>query len=852
MYTFHDTHPRDVPPSSNLPVEALTVDGITIERVIPEFQTLQVTGREILANTVATLKVGSQDGSRLQQSSKPERTITVKYQINAPDPQRFREIYYQLNQILGGQDKKISFADDPDKYFVGTLTDADTPDGGRLSIVSSFTFTCFDPYAYAQSEDKFTFSDNLRIKQFNFDLDNNFGHKVFKGYTVGDGATQPPSFFKQELTQLEYSRLNAKDGAMVSSESISDLKVDLQNFKNGYNSSGALDSAKIEDDVLKLSGWHADNSSTWRKYAYIIVTSENIDKEFARQQVELVDRPDVQKAKPEIVNSGKSGFVGEIPYTEDMGNQNLRIIFRYTDDPEGNGNYTDWSTLIYPNNLYKYQAPHLLVKLDLVKAVEQVDPGFWGKYNIVGIVERLNWLKENIKSASFKFFAYGASDDGSNYVGMQVWKPAKGWGDTLSHSQDRPAQLETAYKDATSLFEHVDSDGCIYIDLYSKVSNGASNVFLDYLQGSLLITLPTSNALDVVNKGTQPVPIRFELTNHGENGYLSISNQKQAYLFGNPSSPDGVNVKKSEMIVTTNQNNDNGLKQWTINEGVLNEWNANPAQQGRFDDPSVIRERRWRLRNMLPYKEGWGTGAGGDGSGWHGPSASITFPTGKNIKNFTARFYTQFLFGTMRAHGLQQFNIWSTGRELIASVQLWKWFDGHASVKVRIGNHWAYVDEYNPRWDNLFGQVVIQRSGNNYTVTIENVEGSGPKTKQAISYTDAESAAKLAGGMTYWKAINGPSSNLAMNNDLYDFWIRKDLAESYVDIPNLLKEGDKLNVNMDQYKVTTDLNGASALKYQDIGSRPILAYPGHNLITFNYSAFADRPDVMAYIRRKYL
>ena len=147
MYTFHDTHPRDVPPSSNLPVEALTVDGITIERVIPEFQTLQVTGREILANTVATLKVGSQDGSRLQQSSKPERTITVKYQINAPDPQRFREIYYQLNQILGGQDKKISFADDPDKYFVGTLTDADTPDGGRLSIVSSFTFTCFDPYA---------------------------------------------------------------------------------------------------------------------------------------------------------------------------------------------------------------------------------------------------------------------------------------------------------------------------------------------------------------------------------------------------------------------------------------------------------------------------------------------------------------------------------------------------------------------------------------------------------------------------------------------------------------------------------------------------------------------------------
>ena len=134
MYTFYDTHPKDVPTTGTLPVEALTVDGITIERVIPEYQTLQVTGREILANTVTSLKVGSQDGSRLRQSSKPERTITVKYQINAPNQQRFREIYYQLNQILGGQDKKISFADDPDKYFIGTLTDTDTPEGGRLAV----------------------------------------------------------------------------------------------------------------------------------------------------------------------------------------------------------------------------------------------------------------------------------------------------------------------------------------------------------------------------------------------------------------------------------------------------------------------------------------------------------------------------------------------------------------------------------------------------------------------------------------------------------------------------------------------------------------------------------------------
>lgn len=852
MYEFHDTQPRDMPSNDSLPIEAMTIDGVTIEQLIPEYRTLKVTGRELLGNTLTKLKVGSQDGERLQKRSRPVRTITVRYQVTATSPQRFREIYYQLNEILNGETKKISFADDPDKYFIGTLSDVDTPEGGKLSVVSSFTFTCFDPYAYAQEEDKFTFSDKLRTKQFDFDLSGNSKHAVYKGYTVGDGSSQAPSYYKQELTQLEYSRLSAYDGALVSSDVLSDFKTNIQNFKSGFNSLGALDSAKIEDGMLKLSGWYADNSSAWRKYAYIIVTLEDWDGEFARQKVELQDRPDVHNFKPEIVGSGKSGFVGEVPYTEDMGNKNLRVIFRYTDDPAGNGNYSDWSTIIYPQNLYKYQAPHLLIKFDLVAAMEQLEPGFWGKYNIVGIVERVNWLKENIKSASFKCFAYGVYDGRSNYVGMQVWKPNGSWDSTLAHSQDHPAQLEAVYKDATSLFEHVDANGCLYVDLYSKVSQAESNILLDYLQGSMLVTLPVSNALNIINKGTQPVPVRFELTNHGDNGYLSISNQKQAYLFGNPSSPDGAKSQKSEMIVTTDQNNDHGLRQWTINDGVLNDWNANPAQQGRFEDPSVIRENRWRLRNALPYKDGWGTGAGGDGAGWHGPSASIAFPTGKNIKNFTARFYTQFLFGTMRAHGLQQFNIWSTGRELIASVQLWKWFDGHASVKVRIGNHWAYIDEYNPRWDNLFGQVVIQRSGNTYTVIIENVEGSGPKTKQVISYTDAESASKLAGGMTYWKAMNGADSGLVMNNDLYDFWIRKDNVEVYTDIPNLLKEGDKLNVNMDQYKVTTTLNGASALKYQDIGSRPIIAYPGNNIITFNYSAFADRPDVAAYIRRKYL
>ena len=115
--------------------EAVTVDGVTLDQAIPEFTTLQVTGRELVGYNVTTVTVGNQDGSTLQKKRREERKITVKYQIDAETPQRFREIYYKLNQILSGENKKISFAVDPDKYIVGTLTSADTPEGGYLSVI---------------------------------------------------------------------------------------------------------------------------------------------------------------------------------------------------------------------------------------------------------------------------------------------------------------------------------------------------------------------------------------------------------------------------------------------------------------------------------------------------------------------------------------------------------------------------------------------------------------------------------------------------------------------------------------------------------------------------------------------
>ena len=59
----------------------------------------------------------------------------------------------------------------------------------------------------------------------------------------------------------------------------------------------------------------------------------------------LSPRPDVAKAFPDIPGAGQSGFTAKFNYTADMAGKKLRVYFRYTDDPAGNGNATDYVSL---------------------------------------------------------------------------------------------------------------------------------------------------------------------------------------------------------------------------------------------------------------------------------------------------------------------------------------------------------------------------------------------------------------------------------------------------------------------------------------------------------------------------
>ena len=102
---------------------------------------------------------------------------------------------------------------------------------------------------------------------------------------------------------------------------------------------GYLDSVAFDGDQVAVSGWFGTDQAKDKPYHYVILTADG--HELARQKVELTDRPDVHTAYPDI--DAKCGFTAKFAYTKEMANKKVTVYFRYTDDPEGNGNAADFT-----------------------------------------------------------------------------------------------------------------------------------------------------------------------------------------------------------------------------------------------------------------------------------------------------------------------------------------------------------------------------------------------------------------------------------------------------------------------------------------------------------------------------
>lgn len=150
LYSFTDT--VQVPGDAPLPSEALCYDGVWLDEDIPLFRTLYVSGRESFSADISETPLESLDGSVFLRRRLLPRTITVGYQITAPTAEAYMQAYNRLCRRMSGVQVQAIFADEPDKYFVGTCRSAGTPEPGRLSVKAEMEIYCADPCKYALEE----------------------------------------------------------------------------------------------------------------------------------------------------------------------------------------------------------------------------------------------------------------------------------------------------------------------------------------------------------------------------------------------------------------------------------------------------------------------------------------------------------------------------------------------------------------------------------------------------------------------------------------------------------------------------------------------------------------------------
>lgn len=162
LYKFIDT--TEYQDEIILPSEAMNFNSVFLEQEVEGYRTLYVSGRESLAPELNFYDSGVKHGKKVKSRTFSERTITVGYQLMSPTAFDFRQAYNKMAQILNVSSAKMIFSDEPDKYFIGTLTSMGEIDPGKLCITGELEFTCPNPFKYSREEKVYKLSGLSKIR----------------------------------------------------------------------------------------------------------------------------------------------------------------------------------------------------------------------------------------------------------------------------------------------------------------------------------------------------------------------------------------------------------------------------------------------------------------------------------------------------------------------------------------------------------------------------------------------------------------------------------------------------------------------------------------------------------------
>ncbi|MEY8295180.1 mucin-binding protein [Limosilactobacillus caviae] len=151
------------------------------------------------------------------------------------------------------------------------------------------------------------------------------GHSRFN-FDFGSLNLQPGHTYSLVSRYSADGNGNGNDGAHTDSW----MNMGILN-QSAYN----LDNTVLSGNTLTFQGWRADDQSMVKHYAYAILLQNG--KEIGRQRLNQIERDDVAKVYPSIYQSKNSGFKASFKLPT-VSLDNLQLVLRNTDDPNGNGN----------------------------------------------------------------------------------------------------------------------------------------------------------------------------------------------------------------------------------------------------------------------------------------------------------------------------------------------------------------------------------------------------------------------------------------------------------------------------------------------------------------------------------
>lgn len=134
-----------------LPPYAMSFDGIYFESMIPGYRTLKVEGRETLDSAIETI-TRRRDGELYQRKRNESRTLKVGFLIKADSLAGLRTKLNTLDSYLDKEQVQIIFADESDKYYVGTKASASYNLDGVHAATGTIEIFCADPHKYSVEE----------------------------------------------------------------------------------------------------------------------------------------------------------------------------------------------------------------------------------------------------------------------------------------------------------------------------------------------------------------------------------------------------------------------------------------------------------------------------------------------------------------------------------------------------------------------------------------------------------------------------------------------------------------------------------------------------------------------------